>query len=149
MPKLKFLNSLLLIITTVLIATKAQANCSQTTAKLALVQPAMERYFQQLQQKTQFPWGKVQPYGKLSGDRITLTPEFERLTGTQKKQAIDLLDLGRSPYFVFASDYRVISYPYDGCTRLTLLTELNRYQIEVGYSRSLPDRQIRFPLSPT
>lgn len=169
MPKLKLLNSLLLTIMTVLIATKAQANCSQTTAKLELVQPAMERYFQQLQQKTQFPWGKVQPYGKLSGDRITLTPEFDRLTGNQKQQVLELLIspgyslfneqekaeslknsdfLGALPYSVFANDGRAVSIVYDGCIgNVTLLTEFSRYQMD-WYSRPLPNRQIRFPISP-
>ncbi len=171
MPKLKFLDSLLLTIMTALVATKVQANCADSVANLELVQPAMERYFQQLQQKTQFPWGKVQPYGKLSGDRISLTPQFDSLTGTQKKQVLDLLRLdynsnwfsllneqeqaaalknpgigALSPYLVFTSDDRLVSYPYDGCTRLTLLTEFNRYQM-YWYSRSV-DRQIRFPISP-
>lgn len=173
MPKSNLLNSLLCTTIATLVATKAQANCADSIASLELVQPVMERYFQQLQQKSQFPWGKAQPYGKLSGDRMTLTPQFDALTGTQKKQVLDLLRLdynsnwfsllseqeqglalknpgivALSPYLVFASDDRLISYPYDGCTRLTLLTEFNRYQLEVGYSRSLPDRQIRFFLSP-
>jgi hypothetical protein len=173
MPKLKILNSLLLTIITVLVATKARANCADSVASLELVKPPMERYWQQLQQKSQFPWGKIQPYGKLLGDRITLTPAFDSLTFTQKQQVLELLKLdynsnwfsllnkqeqeaalknpgigALSPYLVFTSDTRLVSYPYDGCTRLTLLTEFSRYQAEVGYSRSLPDRQIRFPLSP-
>lgn len=173
MPKTKLLNSLLLTITTVLVlATKVQANCADSVASLELVQPAMERYWQQLQQQTQFPWGKLQPYGKLSGDRITLTPKFDRFTGTQKQQVLDSLRLdynsnwfsllnsqeqaaalknsgigAMSPYLVFASDGRIVSYPYSGCDRLTLLTEFNRYQMR-WYGRELPPRQIRFPISP-
>jgi hypothetical protein len=173
MPKTKLLNSLLLTITTVLVlTTKVQANCADSVASLELVQPAMERYWQQLQQQTQFPWGKIQPYGNLSGDHIALTPEFARLSGTQKQQVLDLLRLdynsnwfsllnsqeqaaalknpkigAMSPYLVFASDGRIVSYPYSGCDRLTLLTEFNRYQMH-WYGRELPPRQIRFPISP-
>lgn len=173
LQNIKSLNWLLFTLITVLVsATKAQANCADRVASLEVVQPAMERYWQQLQQQTEFPWGKAQPYGKLSGDRITLTPAFDRFTGAQKQQVLDLLRLdynlnwfsllnpqeqaaalknsgigAMSPYLVFASDGRIVSYPYSGCDRLTLLTEFDRYQMR-WYGRELPPRQIRFPISP-
>ncbi len=172
-PKRKLLNLLLFTVTTVLVsATKVQANCADQIANLEIVKPAMERHWQKLQQQKEFPWGKAQPYGKLSRDHIALTPEFDRLTGTQKQQVLDLLHLdynsnwfsllntqeqaaalkspgigAMSPYLVFANDGRLVSYPYSGCERLTLLTEFDRYQMR-WYGRKLPPRQIQFPISP-
>ncbi|KAF3889241.1 MULTISPECIES: hypothetical protein [Nostocales] len=47
----------------------AEANCGNEIVKLGLVQPTIECYWQQLQQQTNFSWGKANPYGTLSGDR--------------------------------------------------------------------------------
>jgi hypothetical protein len=143
-------STLLSVLTT---TTQVQANCADSISPIEEVQPAMERYWQQLQQRTDYPWGKARPYGELSGNRITLTPEFDRLSGSQKQQVLSLLKLdtwptelltpeeqttlkakygefipaAMSPYEVFASDGRAVSLPYSGCDRFTLLTEKARY----------------------
>ncbi len=72
---------------------EARATCIETPSTLEDVQPTYVRYLQQLRDSTTFPWGNVQPYAEISGARITLTPEFEQLTGPQKQQVIDLLRL--------------------------------------------------------
>lgn len=144
----------------------AQANCVDTVSDLPDVQPAMQRHWQKLQQQTSYPWGKARPYGQLSDNQITLTPDFDRLTGPQKMQALELLRLGAwpvelltkaeesaiqarnngwipgamSPYQVYASDGRAISMPYDGCTRFTLLTESARYS---WYYKGVDSPEIR------
>ena len=130
----------------------ALANCNDRIASLDLVQPIMEHLWQQLQEQNRYAWGSEPVYGKLVGDSITLTPAFERLTGAEKKQVLDQLRLeydnnwfdlltskeqtealkhpgfgALSPYRVYASDGRIISVPYDGCTRMTLLTEKARF----------------------
>jgi hypothetical protein len=131
----------------------AQANCADSISLVEDVQPAMQRLWQKLQQQVDYPWGKMRPYGKLENNTITLTPDFDRLTGQQKQQALSLLRLGTwatelltpeeqakikarysgwlpaamSPYEVYASDGRAVSMPYDGCTRFSLLTEKERY----------------------
>ncbi|PZD73856.1 hypothetical protein C1752_01845 [Acaryochloris thomasi RCC1774] len=130
----------------------AQANCSDRIADITLVRPVMERVWNELETATQYSWGTERPYGELSENRITLTPEFERLTGPQKKQVLDRLYLeydsnwfdlltpqeqtdalkhpgigALSPYEVYTYDGRLISVPYDGCTRTTLMTEKARY----------------------
>lgn len=129
----------------------ALANCNDVIPPLESVQPEMERLWQNLRSRDRFPWGTIQPYGSLSGNRITLTPEFELLSGTEKQWAIailfnpDWLNLtheewiqirdnlfnrlpgGGSPYEIYASDGRLVSQAYDACTRHTLLTERSRY----------------------
>ena len=130
----------------------AQANCSDKITKLELVEPAMERLWQKLNQENSYPWGKWRPYGEIVDNRIILTADFDRLTGSQKQQVLNMLHLdyndnwfnlltpqeqaaalkdpgigALSPYQVYASDGRVISVPYDGCTRMTLLTEKARF----------------------
>ncbi|BAY13364.1 phosphoribosylaminoimidazolesuccinocarboxamide synthase [Calothrix sp. NIES-2098] len=121
----------------------SQANCADQIANLQKVQPAMERHWQQLQQQKTYPWGEARPYGKLNGDRITLTSAFDRLTTPQKEQVLNTLlsytltpqeqqdssgdYIGAPPFKVYANDGRAVSMPYDGCTRFTLLTERARY----------------------
>ncbi|MBW4523144.1 MAG: hypothetical protein KME16_26185 [Scytolyngbya sp. HA4215-MV1] len=146
-------SSLLSIGVTVIFSLPVQANCADFISELEDVQPAMERLWQQVQQQTTYPWGQARPYAQLGEGRITLTPIFDRLTGTQKRQVLAQLRLenwavelltpeeaakirkvysnaipaAMSPYQVFASDGRAVSMPYDGCTRLTLLTERDRF----------------------
>lgn len=135
----------------------AQANCPNPIASLETVQPYMERHWQTLKQRTDFPWGSTQPYGTIQGDRLTLTPAFEPLSGAQKQQVLHLLHLGdgkfwqdlltpeeqqiesarsgiggASPYTVFASDGRALSLPYDGCGRGYLFTEQQRFSWYLG-----------------
>ncbi len=152
--KTQFLLTTLLTVGSVVATIKpAQAICLETPSTLEDVQPTFVRYMQQLQQQQTFPWGNLQPYGDISGDRITLTPEFEQLTGRQKQQVLDLLrfhnwyaelvtpdeataikarnngliPVGMPPYQVYASDGRAVSLPYNACERFTLLTEAARY----------------------
>jgi hypothetical protein len=146
---------------------EAQATCIETPSTLEDVQPTYVRYLQQLRSSTTFPWGNVQPYAEISGERITLTPEFEQLTGPQKQQVIDLLRLstryselvtpdeaaairarnngfippGVPPYGIYASDGRAVSVPYNACERFTLLTEAARYSFY--YNRSPADDATR------
>lgn len=156
MGKRKYINGVVLFVLTIqeiLFTSPAKANCADMIADIQQVQPAMERLWQQLQTQTVYSWGSLRPYGQLSGDRITLTTDFDRLTGSQKTQVLESLYLdynhhnwfdlltpqeqqkalqqpgigALSPYKVYASDGRAISLPYDGCTRTTLLTEKARY----------------------
>lgn len=176
-----FISAWQLIFTT----SSAQANCVDRIAKLELVQPSMERLWQELQHKDQYPWGKKRPYGQLTGNKITLTADFDSLTGAQKKETLRMLHLSysqnwfdlltpeeqqtalknpnmgaMSPYVVYGSDDRLISAPYDGCTRMTLLTEKARFswyylrishqnddQIMLRNVGNPPWRQVKFPIS--
>jgi hypothetical protein len=136
----------------------------------------MERNFRQLQQQKIYPWGEVRPYDKLSGTEITLTPDFDKLTGQQKQQVLDKVTsytltpeerkaagdyFGTlAPYVIYDSDERIVSYPYDGCTLLTLLTEKQRYSLyfyrgdtdksKIQQSRNVgnpPGRKVRYPIT--
>lgn len=132
------------------VAGPAQANCADTIASVELVQPGMERLWQQLQKQTQYPWGKARPFGILGKGRVTLTPAFNRLNGDQKRQVLAMLHVGSgyhelltpqerkaageypgalSPFRVYDSDGRILALPYDGCTMMFALTEYERYQI--------------------
>jgi hypothetical protein len=153
-------------------AAPARANCGDPIADRRLVQPALERHWQQLQQQQSYPLGTVRPFGTLSGDRITLTAAFDRLDGAAKRQVIEALRLGTSPdwlsllspaeqqaaladpglgaiapHTVVAHDGRLISYAYDGCTRPLLFTEFARYQ-QGWVGRRPPPRTVRFPIEP-
>ncbi|NES96904.1 MAG: phosphoribosylaminoimidazolesuccinocarboxamide synthase [Desertifilum sp. SIO1I2] len=126
----------------------ARANCNDSVGRLEFWQSPMQRHWQQLQQRTDYPWGQARLYGTLLGNRITLTTDFDRLPGAQKQQVLNLLlspdwqqiitpqeqqagiergTIGALPYSVYASDGRLVSAVYDGCTRMTLLTERARY----------------------
>lgn len=129
----------------------AFANCNDRPASTAWYEPAMSEHFQQLQTQQNPPWGDSAVFDRVEGDQILLTDNFERLSGAQKTAAIeavstlDLQDyltpevfeqklvppgsdgLGTFPYGAVASDGRVVSAIYDGCTRLTLLTERDRF----------------------
>ncbi|MDJ0510259.1 MAG: phosphoribosylaminoimidazolesuccinocarboxamide synthase [Crocosphaera sp.] len=121
------------------------ANCSDRIASLGLVQPIMERLWAQLQAENPV-------YGELKDNSITLTEGFDSLSGLEKKQVLEPLKLGYnnnwleflspeeqtealkdpglgaiSPYQVYSNDGRLLSVAYDGCTRLTLLTEKERF----------------------
>lgn len=183
MQRIRGLNCILIstLLSLALPIRPVQANCNEIWNSLTVVQPLMERIWQKLQQEPEYPWGKARPYGDISGEEIVLTKEFDRLTGAEKKQVLDLLRLSKfpselytpeeiaaisaklqaenpsstgqlyfgfmTPYKVFGSDGRLISYPYSACDRLTTLTEYARYQLSRSF-RELPPRQIRFPLSP-
>lgn len=59
--------------------------------------------------------------------RITLTPAFDRLTGSEKQQVLNTLQLDGSTYEFYTADGRLVSAQYDGCTRNYLMTERDRY----------------------
>ncbi len=152
------------------------ANCADRVASLELVKPFMKQLWKRLQQQQKYSWGQGNSYQQMQGDRIDLNQNFDRLTGTQKQQVLsvlkldyhsnwfDLLDRSQqqaalqkpgigamSPYQVFASDGRILSTPYDGCTRMTLLTERARfgwYHLQASSSQrdnSLLLRNIGYP----
>ncbi|MEL6382345.1 MAG: phosphoribosylaminoimidazolesuccinocarboxamide synthase [Cyanobacteria bacterium J06626_18] len=131
-----------------LIAAPSLANCNDMVGSLEYFQPAMERLWQDLQTRTEYPWGDARPYGELMGDRIILTHVFDDLDGEQKVQVIDLLQTNGygglynllteeeknrpgigalPPYEIFAHDGRLVTTAYDGCTLVRLLTERTRY----------------------
>ncbi len=187
----KYLHKLIWLISVLQLmvnSSPAQANCVDRIASLELVKPTMEKLWQQLIQKDEFSWGKVQPYGEIVTDKIVLTTDFELLTGSQKQEVLKMLYLDYndnwfdlltpeeqqialkdsgigaiSPYKVYGSDGRIISVPYDGCTRMSLLTEKARFswyylrlpksndiQINKQMLRNVnnpPWRQVKFSIS--
>ncbi|MBD2460282.1 phosphoribosylaminoimidazolesuccinocarboxamide synthase [Oscillatoria sp. FACHB-1407] len=150
----------------------ALANCSDQLASLEQVQPFMERHWQELQQQTTYPWGNARPYGTLMGNRITLTPEFDRLTGSQKREVINSVFsysltpeerqsfepfLMPGPYEIYTSDGRFVDRA-SACHDNTALTERARYSYyyNSGYSQAGAElrnagysdwRIVRFPIS--
>jgi hypothetical protein len=169
-----------ILVNTLITMSGASANCGDVISDLQAVEPAMQRWWQKLQTQTLYPWGKLRPYGTLSGDRITLTHDFDLLSATQRVQVLEQLRLEQwpsellteseqasisarqlavnttmSPYKVYARDGRVISLPYDGCTRYTLWTEFDRYQLNFGRTHSAEIRnagkpswrQVNFPIA--
>lgn len=121
--------------------------CAGTAGSVEVYQPILQQHLQQLQRRDSYPWGTTQVYDRLEGRRIYMAEGFEQLTGPQKQQAIDALlafrasdyldDVayeqfireigGPNPFALYASDGRILSAAYDGCTRFTLLTEKDRY----------------------
>lgn len=128
--------------------TPAFANCAEVLAPIEQMQPVMERQWQQLQQQTTYPWGKLRPFETLKGDRVTLTPDFDRLTGPQKQQVIRAVfaysltpeeqqslqgAIGIGPYEIYASDGRLI-YKASACHDFTTLTEKARYSYYYNFA---------------
>lgn len=125
----------------------AYANCAGSPGSIEAYQPVLLQHLQHLQQRDSYPWGTTQVYDRLEGRRIYMAEGFDQLSGLQKQQAIDaLLSLrpsdylddvayeqfirdigGPNPFNLYASDGRILSGVYDGCTRFTLLTEKDRY----------------------
>ncbi|MEZ0373235.1 MAG: hypothetical protein ACAI44_29355 [Candidatus Sericytochromatia bacterium] len=130
----------------------------------------MTRYFRTL---TRTRWEGVQPFDRLEGKRIYLSPAFERLSARQKKHVLSLLLLDYGdykpllqllpsrqrheialsggamvPYEVYSSDGRLVSLPYNGCNRLTMLTEYERARIGfLGVASLNHGRVQRYPMS--
>lgn len=130
------------------------ANCAETLSSLEQLQPAMERQWRQLQQQTTYPWGEVRPFRSLIGNRITLAPEFDRLTGSQKHQVIRTVfeytltpeeqqaltgSIGIGPYEIYASDGRMI-HKASACHDLTTLTEKARYSYSYNFDAAYTPR---------
>ena len=118
-----------------------QANCSDRIASPEWHEPMFTEHFQMLQSQTSYPWGDVPVYDHIEETTIFLTESFEQLNGSQKRQALNTLlrynredyinpeeyeperyigGYGILPHRVIASDGRLISVAYDGCTRFTL-----------------------------
>lgn len=171
-------------------AAPAEAGCAGDPGSVEWYAPVMSEHFQQLQSQQTHAWGSAQVFDRIEGDRIFLTDAFETLSGPQKVQAIQALiqfdfqtyltaeeyeqkfsegglgpysGIGPSPYRVIASDGRLVSAAYDGCTRNNLLTERDRFSWYYNsQGRSLPTnlplselrnagqpswRQVNFPIA--
>ncbi|MEO0759904.1 MAG: phosphoribosylaminoimidazolesuccinocarboxamide synthase [Cyanobacteria bacterium J06648_16] len=147
----------------------AIANCAGTVGSYEWHQPVLAEHFQQIQARETYPWGTARVYDRLEDRRILLTDAFETLDGPDKRSAIATLlnfdfqdyltpeeyeqkftepGIGPSPYPVVASDGRLVSAAYDGCTRFTLLTERDRFSWYYndqgrGQPYNLPDELLR------
>lgn len=109
-------------------------------------------HFEQFQASDDHPWGNTPIVDRLVDDTFFLTNALDTLDSETKGKVIDTLlnfniedyltpeeieykysnegmseGIGTSPFEVVASDGREISSVYDGCTRFTLLTELDRF----------------------
>lgn len=141
--------------------------CDQPLIDASLLQPAMKRYFSQLAKS---PWDGGHPFSHIDGKRIYMSRDFDTLAAAQKKQLLSLLLLdygeykplmqylpaplrdsvtssgGAIPSFeVYSWDGRLVSLPYNGCNRMTLLTEYERSRI--GFLGVNHPRVQRFPMS--
>lgn len=129
----------------------ALANCSDRPASLEWFGPVMSEHFQRLQSPSSTPLRNASVLDRIEGRQIHLTPEFDTLTGTAKREVIDSLlaidfedyltaeeleakvtspgnaGIGTWPYDVVTADGRRILEVYDGCTQRTLLTEHDRF----------------------
>ncbi len=125
--------------------------CDETLLDRTLFDRAMKTYLSKLKQNS---WEGVKPFGQLKGDRIYLTTAFNQLSATKKRRVLSLLllDYGEYsplihlmnpkyrfqtskqtgsmlPYWVYTSEGRVVSLPYNACNRMTVLTEYERSRL--------------------
>lgn len=148
-----------------LAAPAAGASCADPILPLEVVRPQVLATWNALATRRVFPWGTAHVWGKIEGVRIQMALPFERLTAEDKRKAIDMLHLGglpatlhlptgydeltqaerMTPFEVFAHDGRVLSLPYDGCTRAYFFTEWDRQRMR-WTTRTPPARKMRFPL---
>jgi hypothetical protein len=104
----------------------AQANCPGFGREPEQVNLEVQQRANQLKNDpNQFFGNKM--LDAISNRRIILTPEYDRLTGTEKQQVLSTLQLDGSTYEVYTTDSRLVSMQYDGCTRTYLKTERDRY----------------------
>lgn len=142
------------------------AECADQVMALPVARPQLEATWAGLSQRGAFPWGGAQVWGKVTGDRVDMALPYERLSADHKRQALDMLGLGglpatlylpgeferltqakpMTPYSVYAHDGRIVSLPYDGCTRLYFFTELDRSRLR-WKGRTPPARKVRYPLA--
>lgn len=147
------------------LAGPAAAACNDPVMEMAVARPALEAVWGALSRQTQFPWGGAHVWGRIVGDRVEMALPYDRLTAKHKRAALDMLKLGGtpagiykptaydelvhrtpvSPYSVYAHDGRIVSLPYDGCTRLYFFTEYDRARLR-SQQRTQPPRKMRFPL---
>ena len=148
---------LLCLLTLLLLATPAQANCVDNVSDPEFAEPIFSRWFAELQARKQFSWGAHNPYARFSQGEIHLSSHFDALNAAERAAVLDELHLdlsgkswyqllqhsfsdqelekidpvrigARHPYPVYASDGRLLSAVYDGCTRMLMLTERARFQ---------------------
>lgn len=142
----------------------ASANCAGAPPD-GVVVPLVQQRWAELQQVQTYPWGTARVYDRLDLDRrqVWLNASFDQLRGSNKRQAIEMLQLGSSPFTAYASDSRILSALYDGCTRFDTLTERERFSWYYNaLGRSLPAntprdllrnvgrpawRQVRYPIA--
>lgn len=149
-----------------LLAAQAQG-CEDQILDQNLLQPAMHQYFNKLRRVR---WEGVQPFDRLEDERIYMSPDFDTLSAEKKRHLLSLLLLNygeykpllqllpaayverlertqgaMSPYEVYTADGRLISMPYNGCNRMTALTEQERTRLSfLGFRKT---RQQRYPMS--
>lgn len=141
--------------------------CDQPLIEPTLLQPAMQRYFGELARTR---WEGGHPFGHIDGARIYMSHDFDALAENRKRQLLSLLLLdygayrpllswlspetraqiarsgGAMPaYEVYSADGRLISMPYNGCHRMTFLTEYERARS--GFLGVRYKRIQRFPMS--
>ncbi|MBE8992488.1 hypothetical protein [Nostoc sp. LEGE 12450] len=104
----------------------AQANCPGFSREPEQLNPEVQQRANQLKNDPNQFFGK-KILDTITNRRITLTPDFDRLTGIEKQQVLNTLQLDGSTYEVYAADERLVSAQYDGCTRTYLKTERDRY----------------------
>ena len=149
----------------------AFANCSTPVGSVDWYQPAMDSHFEQFQSSSTHPWGNTQVVDRFIDETFFLTAEFETLEAEAKGQVLDGLlsfnmddyltpeeieykysnegmseGIGTPPFEIVASDGREISSVYDGCTRFTLLTELDRFEWYYNTEGSNPETSSEGPL---
>lgn len=138
MKKSIFGISFLTLIGLFLFPSAVSANCAGSIP-LEEAQKLFQPRWQNLQSRGNYPWGNEKVYGSWQGTRINLTSQFDQLSGSEKLDALNLLEITGLPFNVYASDGRIISGSYDGCTRFNLLTEKARYSWYFNErGRSLP-----------
>jgi hypothetical protein len=133
--------SILLLAACVAISAPAHANCPGYTRPIEEANREVRQRANQLKADPNQFFGKKMIDG-IENLRIVFTPAFDRLTGLEKQQVINTLQLDGSTYTVHAADGRLLSAQYDGCThRTAILTERDRY----GWYFNRPPVPMPFP----
>jgi hypothetical protein len=121
------LSSVLMVGSVTLLTQPAQANCAGGRPP-EQVDPGVLQRWNRIKDDTSFSWNINKVFDRMRDRRITLTPAFDRLSGSEKQNALTALALDGSSYEVYTADGRLVSAQYDGCTkRKALLTERDRY----------------------
>ncbi len=117
----------LLASTALLIAKPALADCPGSGRPTEEVNQMVLQRLNSIKDDRSYFFG--QPIlDSIEGNRLVLTPAFDRFTGPDKQQILNTLQLDGSSYGVYTADGRLLSAQYDGCTfRQALLTERDRY----------------------
>jgi hypothetical protein len=128
----QLLNSFLLVVWLVISGTIAAhptaANCPGFGRPFDEVDGEVQQRWHQVKADPHPVWGKTPIFDAIQAGRMTLTTAFDRLTGPEKQQVLNALQLDGSTYTVYTADGRLLSAQYDGCTsRKALLTERDRF----------------------